>query len=556
MTEKLNKIYINYAKDVISGKTVACEAIILACKRFLSWFDRDDIYFDYSDVDYKIAFIHKLKHSTGQHNGQPFDLLPWQQFCLANIFGWKYNDTGFRVTRNVFIMIARKAGKTAFAAAIAICCALIDNEPGAEIELVANSAAQAAIGFNHVSNFCGSIDPKKKFLKSYRNRIEIPNTKSTIQVLCSESMRLDGYNASCFILDEFHAAKTWQLYNVMRSSQGMRRQPLSIVITTAGFLVGDDYPCFQYRKTCKEILRGLKQDDTQFSAIYELDDTDDWTDESVWNKCAPSLGQTVFKSELQSEVNRAKNNNALQNDIKTKNFNMFCMSQFTWIEQDYLQRISKHVPIEIYSNQMVYMGVDLSATSDLTAFSIMVPPDPDREFYPDKFIFKSFVYIPKEALLKSTNADIYEQWYKTNVVDITSGNVVDYDYILMQQKKIDSICALQGIYYDSWNATQWAINATNEGLPLSPYSQSIGNFNKPTKLLEMLIKSGKVIIDDNPCIRWAFNNCELKFDFNENCKPIKANGNRNNKIDPVIAMLEALGGYLNSPNYSPEVISV
>jgi phage terminase large subunit-like protein len=97
------------------------------------------MYFDYADVDGKISFIYKLRHSTGQHNGAHFELLPWQQFCIANIFGWKWTDTGFRVTKNVFIMISRKAGKTAFAAAIAICCAIKDNEPNAEIELVANS---------------------------------------------------------------------------------------------------------------------------------------------------------------------------------------------------------------------------------------------------------------------------------------------------------------------------------------------------------------------------------------------------------------------------------
>ena len=166
------------------------------------------------------------------------------------------------------------------------------------------------------------------------------------------------------------------------------------------------------------------------------------------------------------------------------------------------------------------------------------------------------MYIPEEAFETSINAELYKQWKRQGYVTMTSGNVVDYDYILLDQKQVMQDTTLQGVYYDSWNATQWAINATNEGLPLEPYSQALGNFNKPTKLFEMLIKSGKVIIDDNPCVRWCFGNVELKTDWNENCKPIKSAGDKNKKIDPVISMLEALGGYLNSPHYQPEVFTL
>lgn len=550
-----SKIYNKYAQDIVDGVIPACEAIKLACKRYLSWFSRDDIYFDYEDVDHKIRFIYKLKHSTGQHAGCHFELLPWQQFCIANIFGWKYKDTNFRVTKNVFIMISRKAGKTAFAAAIGLCCAIADNEPNAEVELVANSAAQAHLAFDHTYNFCESVDPKKKVLKRYRDSIRIPKTKSKIQVLASDSMGLDGYNSSCFILDEFHAARNWNLYNVMKSSQGMRRQPLAIVITTAGFLMGD-YPCYQYRQTCLEILRGLKQDDTQFSAIYELDEGDDWKDESNWIKCAPSLGQTVYKSYLQDQVQSAINNTSLEVGVKTKNFNMFCQSSDIWIKDDYMQKSSKTVDLKQLIGDNCYMGVDLSAISDLTSTSILFPPNEYRDYYPDKFIFKTFIYVPQDALEESSNAELYKLWKRQKVISVTSGNVVDYDYILLDQKQVMNSTNLLGVYYDQWNATQWAINATNEGLPLEPYSQALGNFNKPTKLLEMLIKSDKVIIDNNPCVRWAFANVELKFDWNDNCKPIKTGNDKNKKIDPVISMLEALGGYLNNDKYAGELLAL
>lgn len=555
MTQIEDKIYIKYAQDIVDGNIAACENIILACKRFLSWFERDDMYFDYADVDQKIRFVAKMKHSTGIHNRQPFILLPWQQWCFASIFGWKWTSNNLRVTENVMMFMARKNGKTATCAAIALVAAVCDKEASPEIEFVANNSQQAAIGFTQTKDYAESLDPKKKIFKRFRSEIRIPPVKGTIKVLASDSMGLDGYNSSLFILDEMHAQRNWDLYNVLRSSQGMRQQPLAIVITTAGFLL-NGYPCYEMRQTCTEILRGLKQDDSFFAALYELDEDDDWKDESTWIKANPSLGQTVRYEYLRGQVQQATNNTSLEIGVKTKNFNLFCQSADVWITDTYIQNNSQRIDVSKLIGEYAYMGVDLSAISDLTCTSIMFPPNKFREYYPDKYIFKTFVYIPEEAFETSINAELYKQWKRQGYVTMTSGNVVDYDYILLDQKQVMQDTTLQGVYYDSWNATQWAINATNEGLPLEPYSQALGNFNKPTKLFEMLIKSGKVIIDDNPCVRWCFGNVELKTDWNENCKPIKSAGDKNKKIDPVISMLEALGGYLNSPHYQPEVFTL
>ena len=548
--------YNKYAKDVVERKIVACEAIYLACKRYLSWFDRDDIYFDEDDVERKIKFISLMKHSTGQHNGKPFILLPWQSWCVAAIFGFKYKDTNLRVINNVFIMISRKAGKTAFAAALCLCCAIADKENNAEIELVANSRQQANIAFQMCYNFAESLDPNKKSIRRKRSVIEVPKTKSSIQVLSSDAMGNDGYNSSCFCLDEMHAAKDWSLYNVMKSSQGMRQQPLAIVITTAGFLL-NGYPCYEYRATCLEILKGLKNDDSQFAAIYELDEGDDWQDESNWIKCAPSLGQTVTYKYLRDQVKAAINTPALEVGVKTKNFNMFCQSKDVWIPDKYILDCTDVVNIDDYKDEDSYLGVDLSAVSDLTSTTIMFPPNKDRANYPDKFVFKTYMYLPETCLEESQNSELYKIWKRNRQLTLTSGNVVDYDFILKDQIELYEKTYMMNVAYDAWNATQWAINATEAGLPLVPYSQAIGNFNRPTKYLEMLIRQNKVVIDNNPIVRWSFGNVSLKFDANDNCKPTKSNNDRARKIDPVISMIQALGGYLDKHNYSDgEVLSV
>lgn len=549
--------YQEYADDVLSGKIKACEAIRLACKRYEDWKNREDIYFDKEDVEQKIRIVSRLKHFTGQHNGKSFELLPWQQFCVANIFGWKWKRNNLRVTRNVFIMISRKAGKTAFAAALGILCAIADKENGSEVELVANSRQQAKIAFDITSNFCESVDKKKRIFKRYRDSILIPKTKSKIQILSSDAMGNDGYNSSCFVLDEFHAAKSWDLYNVMKSSQGMRQQPLAIIITTAGFLL-NGYPCYEHRLNCIDILKGNKVDDTQFSAIYELDEGDDWEDEENWIKCAPSLGQTVSYDYLREQIVAAKNNSALETGVRTKNFNQFCQTKEVWIPDNYLTNTFDTVKLEDLYDEDCYMGVDLSAISDLTAISILFPPNEERKVHPDKFIFKNIIYVPESSIDESVNGDLYKLWRRQKYVKVTSGNVVDYDEILRDQLDIYNKTYLLAIGYDSWNATQWAINATSEGLPLYPYSQAVGNFNRPTKYFEMLIREGKVVIDYNPCVRWCFNNVELKFDYNDNCKPVKSGGNQDRKIDPIIAMVQALGTYLNkvNPSSDGEVLSV
>ena len=552
MTEyNISKIYIQYVEDILNRRIASCEAVFLACKQFKERFKRDDIYFDYEDVDKRIKFVSKMKHWTGVHNGKNFILLPWQQFAFAGIFGWKWKDDNTRVTKNVLIMPVRKNGKTTLMAAIALVMCTIDGENGAECDFIANSRAQANLGFNACKNLAESIDPRKMVYQRYRDTIKVPHTKSIIQVLCSDSMALDGYNSSCTLIDEFHAAKDWELYNVMKSSQGMRLQPLTIVCTTAGFLL-DGFPLYEMRKVCIDILRGSKTDDTQFSLIYELDDKDDYTDKKNWIKCCPSLNHTVFESYVEDQVQAAHNNTALELGVKTKNFNIFCQSIETWIPNDYIKACMQQVDLQDFKDLPCYGAADLSSVSDLTCTTVMFPPDESREKWPDKFVFKTNLYIPYSALDESVNKNIYKNWISRKEAILTEGNVVDYDQILKDQVDFMQNNPYSLFTYDKWNATQWAINATQEGLPLEPYSQALGNFNQPTKYMEMLIRSGKCIIDYNTAVLWCFNNVRLKVDYNDNVKPDK--NTKEQKIDPVISMCMALGGYLSENGLDVEIV--
>lgn len=547
------KAYKRYIRDVLDGKIVAGKRVRLACQRALDFEQRDDMYFDEEDVDRRIALIYKLKHYDGAFNGMNFELLPWQQFVISQIFGWKWRKNDLRVTRTAFCMLSRKCGKTALAAAIALSTIICDREHGAEVDFIANNVKQATLCFKHTSNFAESIDPNHILFQRYRGEIRIPTTKSVIQVLSSDSLGLDGFSSSLTIFDELHAQKNWDLWNVMKSSQGARQQPLMMAITTAGFQLGQEYPCYSLWQTCCDVLNKTKEDDTLFSFIAQLDDEDDWQDRKVWKKCCPSMNQTVSEEYIRSEIQTALNTPSLEVGVKTKTLNMWCQSQKTWISRDIISHCMHNISLDDFKGEPAYMGVDLSVVNDLTSFAVLLPPNKEREKYKTKYIFKTFLFIPDEAIQTSPNSSIYKEWIRCGYAFRTPGNVVDYDEILRQQLKISSQLTLYGVFYDAYNATQWAINATNEGLTLTPYSQGLASFNRPTKQFEVLIKSGKVIIDKNPALLWCFGNVELKYDWNDNCKPIKANHSDNNKIDPVIAILESLGGYMAMNKYSPMV---
>lgn len=539
-----NKAYIQYPADVISGKVIAGKYIKMACERFFSLLDDDRYVFSTDKVDNVIRLFHHLRHFKGRHSGKPFVLEPWQEWIIASIYGFYNKNDGIRLTQTVYIEVARKNGKTALAAGIGLNALINDEEDGAEVYFAANSKDQVKISaWPLCSNFAKTFDPKEKYLKVYRDTINFDKTISWLKVLAADSTKLDGPNPSTFILDEYHAAKSNSLKAVLESGQGTRDNPLEIIITTAGFdKLG---PCYELRTTATEILNGLKEDDSFFMAIYSLDENDDWKDEENWIKSNPNMDVTVKSSYLRKEVRKAMNTPSDEVNVKTKNLNMWCDSSDVWIPDDYILTCSRKVDLaDFTTNDDCFAGIDLSSTSDLTCVSFMIPKD-------GKFYFKTLYYLPEEALETKKNKEQYSEWVRLGFLKLTPGNVVDYDYILDDILSVDKRLYIVKVGYDSWNATQFVINATDKGLPMEPVSQSIGNFNRPTKEMERVILSGNVVIDNNPITRFCFRNVVMKLDHNGNTKPSKEY--RDKKIDGVISMIEAMGVCLMTPQYSNSI---
>ena len=366
----INPKFTKYAEDVVSGRQVACLYIKQACQRYLDFLKRPDIEFREDKAQRVVSFVELLTLYSGKTAGQPFRLEEWQKWIVYNIYGFYWKGTNKRVIRNAYISMSRKNGKSCFAAALSLYNAIADGEMSAEVYFVANTSAQAGLAFKMCKNFTEGIDTgKKKYFKRYRDSINFDHTKSIIKVLSADTTTLDGLGPSMFVLDEAHAAKNSAMWDVMRSGQGARENPIAMIITTRGFLIGGF--CHTLEKTYTDILSGVIKDDTQFTAIYTLDENDDWKDPNVWIKSNPNLYVTVEPDYIKDQIRQAENTPSLAVGVLTKTLNLWVQSSEVWIPDIKITESMKNFTLEDMRTDYCYIGIDLASVRDLTCVSFM-----------------------------------------------------------------------------------------------------------------------------------------------------------------------------------------
>lgn len=531
------KDYYQYAEDVLNDRIPTGNLIKLACQRFKNFLSRGDIYLDEDCVDKCIALVGHMKHFLGKSAGKPFVLEPWQQFIVANVLGLKYKDTNKRVCNETNIMVARKNGKDALIGALCDYLLVADGEAAPEIVVASNSTDQSRICFKYISEYAKSIDPKGKIFKYYRNYMTIPSNNGIVTVISSDPTKADGKNLSAFVIDEMHENKDRRMYDVLKSSQGMREQPLAIIISTAGFHL--DGPYYDMHKLSVEVLNGVKQLDNFFPFIWQLDEADSWEDEKNFIKANPNLDVTVTKDFIMQEVNKAKVDPTAMNGVLVKNLNMWQQSSMSWISRESVVKRMKDFKLEDYAGYTAYIGVDLSAVNDLTAMSVLVP------LGDDKYLLKSYAFLPEETIKEHPNRELYQKFVNDGDLIMTPGNTTDYDYITSQIHKLSQIFNISGIFYDQYNASMWAIQCTELGYNMQPVSQGLLSFNEPTRKMEEWILNDNLIIYKSAIFLWCVGNCSIKEDWNNNRKCVKSSSN--SKIDCVIASQMAIKGYIGNP---------
>lgn len=538
-------IAVKYSRDVISGRVPACLYVKQAAERFLSDIDKGNklYYYDSSEVDRVVKFINSL-NLTEQKTPKKFILEPWQTFIVCNVYGVKQRANDKRKYRNAYIELARKNGKSQLVTALSMYHLLMDTD--AQVIVSANSRDQAKnVDFKKIKQFSKQLDPKEKYLVPYYNSIKFGTNE--LIVTASDPSKLDGLNASFCLIDELHEAPDNLMYNVLKSSQGSREEPLLMTITTAGF--DTESFCFQLRTYCTDILSGMKDDPSQFAVIYTLDKDDDFADERVWLKANPNLNVSVFVDFLRSEVNKAQNNSAEKAGVVVKLFNRWLKANTLdiWIDDTYVTKSMEDISItdEMFKDQDCVVGIDLAAVSDIAAVSYLFNVGGILYFFNE-------YYIPEDSVNSNVNIHSFREAGAAGEINITQGNVCDFDFILRDILKVQELdINIKGLYYDKFNSTQFIINATDAGLKCVPFSQMPGSLNKPLKDFERRIKSEGIVIQRNSITRWMISNVVLVVNKMGNYSIDKSS--KNKKIDGVAAMIDALGGLLESPIYSFDI---
>jgi len=488
--------------------------------------------YDKTKADKAVNFIKTLKHSVGQYAGKPFKLAYWQEKIIRDLFG-TVNEDGKRQYRTAYIEIPRKNGKSELSAAIALLLLFADNEQGAQVFSAAGDHDQAKIVFDAAAPMVRSnltLDKIGKVIDSVK-RIIVHSTNSFYRAISAESTTKHGFNASGVIFDELHIQPNRDLWDVLTTSGGTREQPLVVAITTAGF--DRNSICWEQHEYALRILDGGYKDPTFYAVVYAADEGDDWTDENVWWKANPALGDFRDIEEMRALFNKAKEVPALQNTFKRLYLNIWTSQETRWMEIIKWDESDGKVEPEELKEKRCYGGLDLSSTTDIAALVLVFPVDGNYKVISEFFIPADNI----EARVRKDRVP-YDVWVREGFIKATSGNVIDYKFI---EDTIDNYAREFDIYemaYDPWNATMLTQRLAENGMEMVDVRQGFASMTAPTKQLETLILQKKIHHGGNPVLRWMFDNVMVKQDANGNLKPDKEKSRE--KIDGIISLIMAI----------------
>lgn len=526
---------VRYAQRVIAGEIVACKLTRLACERFLKDLARTDWQwrFDEALATRACTFIEHLPHIKGQWARQrlKITLEDWQVFIVCNLFGWVDKDTGLRRFITCYLEVARKNAKSTLAAGIALYMLAADGEPGAEVYSAATTGDQARIVFDVARQMVlreadfirGGIDPQ-------RHGLYMPEDARKFEPLNAEGSTLDGLNPHCTIIDELHAHKRRDVYDVLDTARGARDQSLLASITTAG----SDRAgiCYEQRTYVVKVLEGVFSDERYFGVIYTLDDQDDWTDPDVWPKANPNYGVSVLVEDFERSAREAMNKPSAQNNFLTKRLNVWVNADSAWMDMRAWDRCANpDLKIEDFEGEDCIAAFDLASKVDIAARIMLFRRD--KKY----FVFGRY-YLPEQAAEDGRNSQ-YSGWSRLGKLVLTDGNVVDYERIESDLLEDAGRFQITEVPYDPFQAMQFSQRMMAEGINMVEMRATVLNFSEPMKELEKIVLEGNLEHDGDPVLTWMVSNVVCHRDVKDNIYPRKER--EENKIDGVVALIMALG---------------
>lgn len=492
--------------------------------------------YDEAKAQHAVDFINCLKHTKGRWRGVPFELLPWQDKIIRDIYG-NIKPNGYRQYNTAYVEIPKKNGKSELAAAVALYMTCGDNEWGAEVYGCASDRQQASIVFDvavEMVEQCPALKKRIKPIMSVKRLVYKP-TNSFYQVLSAEAYTKHGLNVHSVIFDELHAQPNRELFDVMTKGSGdARTQPLFFLITTAG--TDRNSICFEQHQKAMDIIEGRKIDSTFYPVIYGIKDEEDWSLEENWYKANPSLGHTIDIEKVRNAFNSAKENPAEENIFRQLRLNQWVKQSTRWMPMNKWDECDFNIDIDLLKGRECYGGLDLSSTTDITAFVLVFPPRNDTE----KYIVLPFFWIPEDNLKLRVRRDHvpYDVWEKQGFIKTTEGNVVHYGFIEAFIEELGTKYNIKEIAFDRWGAVQMVQNLEGMGFTVVPFGQGYKDMSPPSKELMKLTLEEKIAHGGNPVLRWMMDNIFIKQDPAGNIKPDKQKSTE--KIDGAVALIMAL----------------
>ena len=505
--------------------------------------DKNRYYFDEVSAKRATDFIETFcKHTKGELAGQKFVLEPWQVEIIQGIFGWKSKETKLRKFRQCFIFIPRKNGKTTMMVGIALYMLFSDGEKGAEIVSAAADKEQARLSFSIAKQMVLQEPNLIKRAGTFRDSITYDKVGSYYKVISADADTKHGLNLSCCLLDEIHSHKNRDLYDVLLTSMGARKEPLMLGITTAGAGNQKDHISRELYDYSKKLIDGSIEDDSFLGVVYEAEEDDDIYTEEVWKKANPGYGSIIKAEYMKQQAVKAKNEPSYENTFRRLHVNQWVSSSSRFISDIQWMGCSNEVNVESLKGKVCYAGLDLASTRDVTCLTLLFP---DEE---EGYDLINFNFIPEDNAKKRSLRDKvnYDKWEREGYIYYTPGDVCDYNYIKQKIIELSELYDIQIVAYDRWNASQLIIDLTEDGCPCIPVGQGYKTMSPATKEFEGLVLSGKLRHGGDPVLRWMMSNVVLTHDAAGNCKPDKSKSNE--KIDGIVSTIMALSEAMQNKN--------
>lgn len=494
--------------------------------------------FDEEKANRPIEFIECFcRHSKGEWAGQPVRLELFQKAFIQALFGFVARETGLRRFREAFFLVGRKNGKSTLLAGLALYMLIADGEGGAEVYSTATKYAQARLLFDECHNMVKQSPDLSRHMKKRKSDLYYVPGMSKLQPLSRNSDSLDGLNASFVIMDELHGVKDRNLYEVMRQSQSARRQPLLVMITTAGTVrecIFDD----MYNHACA-VADGAITDDTFLPILYELDRRDEWMEPGAWMKANPSLGAIKKTDDLTIKVQRAKQNPVELSGVLCKEFNIRETVQSAWLSFDTIN-CTDTFDMEEFRGAYCIGGVDLSITTDLTCASLLMMKRGSNS----KYIAQMY-WMPADSLQERVKRDKipYDKWFERGLLRLCAGNSISYSDVT--QWFVDMVKQYElfpaWVYYDSYSARYFVEEMQMQGFNMVRCIQGAKTLSLPMQMLGTDLQAHRVNYNNNPILKWCLTNTGIQTDRNGNIVPVK-NQSPKQRIDGTAALLDCYVG--------------